>query len=72
MTTLFEQAIAKVSQLPPSEQDALAQLLLEEMESERKWGEALAKSPETLAKLADKAWAEHEAGASQPLNPDQL
>ena len=60
------------SQLPDAEQDAIARMLLDELESERRWAELLAKSPRQLADLADKAWSEHEAGKSEELDPDKL
>jgi len=72
MTKLLEQAMSKVRQLPEADQDAIAQIVLDELESERRWDELFAKSPEKLQKLADKAWAEHEAGRSEPLDPDHL
>ena len=72
MTRLLEQAVAKARELPESEQDAIARLLLDEIESERKWDELFSKSPEKLQKLADNAWAEHEAGQSEPLDADAL
>jgi len=62
MTKLLEQAFSKAMLLPESEQDAIAQLLLEEMQSDERWDELFAKSPEKRRKLADEAWAEHEAG----------
>ena len=72
MTTLLEQAVEKARRLSAEEQDALAKLILEEIEADAKWDAVLAKSPEKLAKLADKAWAEHEAGKSEPLDPEKL
>ena len=72
MTKLLEDAIAKLRLMPDDEQDAIAQLVLDEIESERRWDELFAKSPEKLRKLADHAWAEHEAGGSGELEPDQL
>ncbi|MGN6367341.1 MAG: hypothetical protein ACTHN5_03680 [Phycisphaerae bacterium] len=72
MTTLLEQAVAKARQLSAEEQDALARLILEEIEADAKWGAVLAKSPERLKKLADKAWGEHEAGKTEPLDVEQL
>jgi hypothetical protein len=72
MTKLLEKAVAKAQELPEAEQDAIAQIVIDEIESERRWDESLAKSPEKLRKLADQAWAEHEAGQSQELDPDQL
>jgi hypothetical protein len=55
---LLEQAVAKARQLSAHEQDALAKMMLEEIEADRKWEESLARSPEKLTALADKAWAE--------------
>ncbi len=52
MTELLEQAIARVKQLPETEQDAIAALILEELEDEARWDRAFAKSHDTLAKLA--------------------
>jgi hypothetical protein len=72
MIPLLEQAVAQARALPPSEQDALASLMLEEIESDRQWDALLARSPESLRKLADRAWAEHEAGKTLPLDPDNL
>jgi hypothetical protein len=72
MTRLFQQAVGKVSQLPDADQDAIARLVLDELESDRRWADLTAKSQEKLAKLADSAWAEHEAGASEELDPDRL
>jgi len=72
MTKLLEQAMAKAKSLPDAEQDSIAQILLDEIESESRWDELLAKSPEKLAKLADKALSQHQAGLSQPLDPDKL
>jgi hypothetical protein len=72
MTTLLEQAVAKARDLPASEQDALANLILEEIEADQKWDQLFARSPDKLRKLADRAWAEHENGKSLPLDPDTL
>jgi hypothetical protein len=37
MTKLLEQAIESVRDLPPQEQDAMARIMLDELESERLW-----------------------------------
>ena len=60
MTKLLEQAVDKARQLSEAEQDAIAQIVLDEIESERKWDELFSKSPQKLQKLADGAWAEHQ------------
>ena len=72
MTKLLEDAIEKVRQLSEAEQDAIAQIVLDEIESERRWDELFGRSPEKLRALADRAWAEHEAGGSEELDPDRL
>jgi len=37
MTKLLQQAIAKIQQLPPEQQDEIAARLLAELEDEQKW-----------------------------------
>ena len=69
MTQALQAAVASASQLPPEEQDALAALLVAEMESEQRWNELFANSQATLAQLAQQALDEHEAGLSEPLVP---
>ena len=67
MTQLLEKALSEVAKLPDAEQDAVAAILLQEMASERRWSEAFANSQGLLAKLAEKALAEHAAGRTKPL-----
>lgn len=68
MTKLMEQVIAKVSALPPEEQEYYATIILDELEDEQKWDEAFAASQDQLAKLADEALQEFEAGKTTPLD----
>jgi hypothetical protein len=72
MTKLLEQAVSKARTLSDTEQDAIARLVLAEIESDGKWDEVLNRSPQKLSDLADRAWAEHEAGLSEELDPDKL
>ena len=72
MTKLLEQAVSIARELPETEQDAIAQVLLDEVDSERKWDAVLAKSPEKFQKFADDAWTEHTAGRSERLDPETL
>ncbi len=46
------------AQLPETEQDTVASLLLAELESERRWSEAFAASQDELAALPDDALRE--------------
>ncbi len=72
MTELLEQAIARLKTLPTDKQDAIATLILEEIEDERRWDESFARSPDLLAKLAAEAMVEYRAGKTQELDPDLL
>jgi hypothetical protein len=72
MTKLLEEAIARVKQLPETEQDAIAALILEELEDEAHWDKVFAKSPDVLAELATAALAEDQAGKTQELDPETL
>ncbi|MEM1117539.1 MAG: hypothetical protein AAF845_01415 [Bacteroidota bacterium] len=72
MTALLEKAFSKASSLPDDEQDALAALLLDEMEDEARWDAAFAGSQDVLAALAAEAMEEHQAGETQDLDPDTL
>lgn len=72
MTDLLERAIAKLKTLPASEQDAIAAMILEELEDEILWDAAFARSHDALAKLAADAMAEYNAGKTQDLDPETL
>lgn len=72
MTHLLEKAFEEASRLPELEQNALARWLIEEIISEKKWGQSFAESGEVLDTLADEALAEHTQGKTKPLDADQL
>jgi aspartate/glutamate racemase len=72
MTELLERAVKKVKSLPDSEQDAIATLILEELEDEIRWDQAFARSQDVLAKLAAEARDEVRAGKAEALDPDKL
>jgi hypothetical protein len=44
MTQLLEKALAEVYKLPPERQDAIAAVILEELEDEQRWEKAFTKS----------------------------
>ena len=67
MTQLLEKALSQVAKLPASEQDAVAAIVLEELASEQRCAESFAKSQDLLAKLAEKALADHAAGRTKAL-----
>ncbi len=68
MSQLLEKAYSRVVQLPDSQQDAIAALILESLADEEQWTEQFANSQDALAKLAMEALAEHKAGKTLPLN----
>ncbi|NEP11189.1 MAG: hypothetical protein F6K14_13460 [Symploca sp. SIO2C1] len=72
MTELLERAIARLQNLPESEQNAIASIILEEIEDERQWDKAFSSSPDLLAKLAALAMVEYHAGETQELDPEKL
>jgi hypothetical protein len=58
--------------LPVNDQNAIASMILEELEDDRRWDKAFADSPDLLAKLAVTAMTEHRAGKTQELDPKTL
>ena len=72
MTQLLKKAFQRIEQLPGPEQDTIASLILEELDSEEQWNQRFATSADVLSRLAQKALAEHRAGKTLPLDPDTL
>jgi hypothetical protein len=72
MTERLEQAIAQLKTLSTDQQDAIATLILAELEEEQRWDDSFARSPNLLAKLAAEAMAEHRSGKTQELDPETL
>jgi hypothetical protein len=72
MTELLEVAIAKLKTLSSSQQDAIAAMILEELEDEIRWDQTFANSQDALALLASEAMAEYKAGKTEELEPDKL
>ena len=72
MTELLERAIAQLKSLPADEQNAIASIIMEELEDEARWDTTFAKSQDALAKLAAEAMAEYHAGTTQELEPQTL
>jgi aspartate/glutamate racemase len=72
MTRLLEQAISRLQSLPEEDQDAIANLILEEIKEEERWDQSFAQTSHILEKLAASAMAEHRAGLTQDLDPEAL
>jgi hypothetical protein len=69
MTRQLKKAFEEASKLPERDQDELAQFVLVEITSERRWSEAFTGSGTRLQELADEASTEHEQGSTIALDP---
>lgn len=72
MTKLLTEAWAAIQELEESEQDRLALMILEDIESEKRWDELFAKSQDMLEEMGKEAWRSHLAGETEPLDPGNL
>ena len=72
MTQLLEKALTEVYKLPPEKQDAIAAIILEELEDEQRWDKAFAESQDKLAQLARKVRADIKAGCIKKIGIDEL
>jgi len=72
MTELLERVVKKVRNLPDNEQDAIATLILEELEDEVQWDSTFVRTQDALAKFAAEAMAEDHAEETEVLDPDKL
>lgn len=72
MTSMLEKAFNVASKLPDSEQNALARWLLDEIESDKKWGSLFAESEDMLGQLALDALSEEEEGITKYRDVDKL
>ncbi|HYA41953.1 MAG TPA: hypothetical protein VEF34_11655 [Syntrophobacteraceae bacterium] len=68
MTTLLKKAFDAASSLTRERQDALARLVLAEIEDENRWDETFAGSQDQLSDIAAEAIAEHEAGKTRSMD----
>lgn len=70
MTRLLDKAFEAASKLPEEDQDALAEMLLNDLASEERWTEAFARSQDKLALLAKEALTEFKKGKTKPIEKD--
>jgi hypothetical protein len=68
MTKLLSRAFEKAAELPDGSRDEIAGELLEEIEWEARWDDALEDSQEKLERLAKKAKQEYLAGKKKKLD----
>jgi hypothetical protein len=72
MGKVLQQALNELTKLPETEQDAVGAWILAELDSERRWDDLFARSPDLLAEMAEDAIREDEAGLTEPLKPEKL
>jgi aspartate/glutamate racemase len=72
MSQLLEHAIAEARKLSDEDQEAIAALILEEIEEDRKWEESFARSPEKLTALAERAADQMRDGRFRSAGFDEL
>lgn len=72
MTKQLKRAFSEASKLSPEEQNILAEWLLTELSSEKRWSKLFANSQEVLATLGQKALDEHRKGKTQELDPEKI
>ena len=74
MTQLMEQAIERASRHGEDEQNAIAAIILREIESDERWDELSAQpaSADLVSRLADEAMSEIRSGRVRKLDLDEL
>lgn len=72
MTKTLEKAIERLQQVPEDRQEALAALLLHELDEDECWARSTAANAEKLRVLAEDVLASDRRGECGPLDPDEL
>ena len=68
MTQALSAAVACAAKLPDEEQNVLAAIMLEEMESEQRWNALFSGSQNLLEQMASEAIQDFQAGRVQPID----
>ena len=69
MTRLLSTALDMLARLPDDRQDAMAQIILDELADQQRWDDAFARSQDLLATLADEALEEIRRGDVLDTDP---
>ena len=72
MTQLLEKVLSEVQKLPPEKQDAIAAVILEELEDAQLWDKAFSESEDKLSQLAQKVRTDIKAGRIKKMGIDEL
>ncbi len=68
MTTLLEQVLEKVGELPSEEQDAIASQILDTLADEQGWKKRFSEKHDVIKRMAEEALAEHHRGETRDLD----
>ena len=68
MSSLLEQALAKVGTLPPEEQDAIASQILASIADQEAWKRRFAEKRDVIRRMATEALSEDERGETMSLD----
>lgn len=74
MSQLMEQAFQKAKLLPESDHEAIASIILQDIEAEGRWEELFSRpeSADLLSRMADEALAGIRAGRARKLDIEEL
>jgi hypothetical protein len=72
MTKALQQAIERLQQAPEDRQDALAALLLHELDEDERWAQSTIANSEKLRGLVRDVLAADRRGECELLDPEQL
>ena len=72
MTQLLEKVLTEVQKLPPEKQDAIATVILEELEDAQLWDKAFSESQDKLSQFAQKVRTDIKAGRIRKMGIDEL
>jgi len=72
MTQLLEQAVSQLQRLPDSEQNTMAQIILEELADNERWDASFESSQDVLARLANAVRADITANKTRTMGFDEL
>jgi hypothetical protein len=69
MNKMLERVLAEIEKLPETEQEAIACVILDEIEAERGWEERFARSQDRLADLSRRAGERIAEGGTDSFDP---
>jgi hypothetical protein len=72
MTRLMEQAIERLRAVPETQQDQLAQFLINELEEDGRWAASTTANTDALQRRIQEVLADDARGMCEPLDPDAL